>query len=294
MGDRSQTLGRISIATFLVALHAVAANAQPIGTFAWQLQPFCNQVIVNVTQNGAVYTFDGYDTQCGGSPAPLVGTANLQSRRDDRGGVDAGLTIVTTPGSAPIHITAVNTPAGSGLSGGSASGDVTLGVVFGGTGAAAIAARSDHTHATAGIQNVGVGPGALAAVTTGVGNTALGDTALNAATTTINNTAIGNQTLRVATGGQNTAIGAGVMENLTTGAQNTAIGSLALQNLVTGNNSTGVGFLALRANTASGNIALGSFSLRSNTIGNNNVALGGGALLNSTTASFNVASDRVQ
>ena len=58
----------------IVSLTAVAADAQPIGTFRWQLQPFCNVVTVNVTQQGAVYTMDGYDDQCGATRrAPIVG-----------------------------------------------------------------------------------------------------------------------------------------------------------------------------------------------------------------------------
>ena len=37
-------------------LIASTAEAQSLGTFRWQLQPFCNVVTVNVTQQGAVYT----------------------------------------------------------------------------------------------------------------------------------------------------------------------------------------------------------------------------------------------
>jgi hypothetical protein len=43
-------------------------------------------------------------------------------------------------------ITAVNTPSGSGLSGGATSGDVTLSVNFAGSGSATTVARSDHNH----------------------------------------------------------------------------------------------------------------------------------------------------
>jgi hypothetical protein len=48
-----------------VCLAASLAEAQPLSTFRWQLQPYCNVVTVNVTQQGAVYTMDGYDDQCG-------------------------------------------------------------------------------------------------------------------------------------------------------------------------------------------------------------------------------------
>ena len=53
-----------------------AAQAQPLGVFRWQLQPFCNVVTVTVVQNGAIYTLDGFDDQCAaGQRAPLVGVA---------------------------------------------------------------------------------------------------------------------------------------------------------------------------------------------------------------------------
>lgn len=40
---------------------ATAASAQPLGTFTWQLQPFCNVVTLQVTQQGALYTAEGFD-----------------------------------------------------------------------------------------------------------------------------------------------------------------------------------------------------------------------------------------
>ena len=49
------------------------AEAQSLGTLRWQLQPYCNVVSLNVNQQGAVYTLDGYDDQCGAAQrAPLV------------------------------------------------------------------------------------------------------------------------------------------------------------------------------------------------------------------------------
>ena len=79
------------------------AEAQPIGTFRWQLQPFCNVVTVNVTQQGGVYTLDGYDNQCGAPQrAPLVG---LGTPNPD-GTIGLGLHVVTVPGGRGVQIEA--------------------------------------------------------------------------------------------------------------------------------------------------------------------------------------------
>ena len=40
----------------LLVVAASAAQAQTLGSFSWQLQPFCNVVTVTVTQAGTVYT----------------------------------------------------------------------------------------------------------------------------------------------------------------------------------------------------------------------------------------------
>lgn len=50
---------RLGTLVLSVGLIAPAVEAQSLGTFRWQLQPFCNVVTVIVTQQGAVYTTDG-------------------------------------------------------------------------------------------------------------------------------------------------------------------------------------------------------------------------------------------
>ena len=82
---------------------AARAEAQSLGTFRWQLQPFCNVVVVNVTQQGAVYTADGYDDQCGAAQrAPLVGLATP----NPDGTIGFGLNVVTVPGGRGVQIDA--------------------------------------------------------------------------------------------------------------------------------------------------------------------------------------------
>ena len=77
--------------------------AQPLGTFTWQLQPFCNVVTVNLTQQGAVYTMDGFDDQCGAAQrAALVGLATPNAD----GSIQVGLNIVTTPSGRGVQVAA--------------------------------------------------------------------------------------------------------------------------------------------------------------------------------------------
>jgi hypothetical protein len=81
----------------------VIADAQVIGTFRWQLQSYCNIVALVVTQTGGVYNLDGFDDQCGAATrAPVTGLATL----NPNGTIEFGLTIVVTPGAAPVHVAA--------------------------------------------------------------------------------------------------------------------------------------------------------------------------------------------
>ena len=87
----------------LAASFAAIANAQPLGSFSWQLQPFCNVLTISVTQQGNIYTLDGYDDQCGAPQrAPLVGTAGL----NPDGTIGFGLHIITVPGGRGLSLEA--------------------------------------------------------------------------------------------------------------------------------------------------------------------------------------------
>lgn len=109
------------------------AAAQSLGTLSWQLQPYCNRVSLAITQNGAVYTLDGFDDQCGAPQrAPVVGTA----APNPDGTIGLGFAIVTTPGGRSVHVDAQVSPAtGSGTwrdSEGN-SGTFALGAASGGS-----------------------------------------------------------------------------------------------------------------------------------------------------------------
>jgi hypothetical protein len=92
---------------------AGTARGQSLGTYSWQLAPYCNVVTVTVTQIGSTYTLDGYDTQCGGASnrAPVTGMAVP----NPSGTIGLGFTIVTSPNGTPVHVdTAITLPSLSG------------------------------------------------------------------------------------------------------------------------------------------------------------------------------------
>lgn len=150
--------------------------------------------------------------------------------------------------------------AGVGLSGGGASGAVSLSMILAGTGAAA-AARADHAHAGLGAGNTFVGAGALTADLGTTDNTAVGSSVLASPLGHLSNTAIGASALSVTTGSFNTAVGSeassantlgarnvavgrGTHASNTVGADNVAIGEGALDGASAGDRNIGIGWLA--------------------------------------------------
>ena len=96
--------GLVAAAVFGMCLGAGPASAQPLGTFSWQLQPFCNVLTLSVVQQGPVYLLDGYDDSCGdGIRAPVV---RAWRRPSPNGNIDFGLTIVNGERRAPVHVSA--------------------------------------------------------------------------------------------------------------------------------------------------------------------------------------------
>lgn len=165
---------------------------------------------------------------------------------------------------------------GTGLTGGATSGDATLSVAFAGTGAANTSARSDHTHAGNGSNNLVVGPQAGGALTTGAFNTAVGPQTLRQTTTGSRNIAVGFNTLDANTsGGDNVAIGSRVLSANTTAFYNVGVGSNVLPLLASGQHNIGIGYDALFSLTSgTGNIALGGNAGINITSGTDNIMLG--------------------
>ncbi len=96
------TIGAM-VAMVLAMAGVTPVEAQSLGTFRWQLQPYCNVVTVQVEQRGAVYTLDGFDDQCGAAQrAPLVGLATP----NPDGSIGFGLHIVTVPGGRGVQVDA--------------------------------------------------------------------------------------------------------------------------------------------------------------------------------------------
>ena len=92
---------RLALLLALVFLPAARLAAQPMGTFVWQLAPYCNVVSLATTQTGAVYEFEGTDNQCGAS---TVATVRGLAVINPNGSVGIGLAIVTSPGGLPVHV----------------------------------------------------------------------------------------------------------------------------------------------------------------------------------------------
>ncbi len=100
---RRLPLAGLALIALAMTVTGPGLTAQSLGSFRWQLQPFCNVVTVAVVQQGGQYHVDGTDDLCGaGRLASVVGRAFP----NPDGSIGFGLTTVTTTGAAPVHIDA--------------------------------------------------------------------------------------------------------------------------------------------------------------------------------------------
>ena len=93
----------LAVGLLVLTRPALQAQGAVLGTFRWQLQPYCNVLTVNVVQVGAQYHIDGTDDLCGAArKASVVGLAFP----NPDGRIGFGMTTVTVPGGTPMHIDA--------------------------------------------------------------------------------------------------------------------------------------------------------------------------------------------
>lgn len=295
-------------------------HAQSLGTFRWQLQPYCNVVTVTITTQGGVFALDGVDDQCGAAKVAAVdGTAFL----NPDGSVGLGFAVVPSPTGVAVMVDATidvaslsgtwrdsagNTGtfrfAPTGGTGGNPRpvGTSVAGVVIGnglsytatGGGGASIEVDRSEVGAMLGIAdprgffNVGVGFGALRSVgATASSNVAVGSSALASLTTGSYNTALGyNAAITLRDGGGNVAVGGDALVGNISGNDNVAVGSSALRKIKVNDDNTAVGQNSLPAlELGNRNIAIGQAAGFYLVAGSNNIYIGssGVTLDDSTT-----------
>jgi hypothetical protein len=94
------------LTALLVASGGAAASAQTLGTFPWQIAPYCNVVTFTISVDGAGFRLTGFDDQCGSTQLPAAGAVTLRS--DGQYGLSF---YVVTPTGLATHLTAVLSPA---------------------------------------------------------------------------------------------------------------------------------------------------------------------------------------
>lgn len=104
-------IARLALLLAISAIPPGLAVAQPLGTFRWQMQPYCNVLTVLVTQVGDTYSIQGTDDLCGSGRAAVTGMAFL----NPAGTVGFGLNIVVPGAPSGLQVEAtVSIPSISG------------------------------------------------------------------------------------------------------------------------------------------------------------------------------------
>ena len=300
-----RTMWAALAAGLMVVVGVPEATAQPLGSFSWQLQPYCNRVTVNVRQDGSVYTLDGTDDQCGAAQkAPLVGLA----APNPDGSIGFGLNIVSPTGQAiPVQARiSFATLSGTWSDAAGNGGDFAFGANTGGS-------PRPNTPSTGGdITGVAAGAGLTGGGTAGDVSLAVDPAVVQSRVTTAcpagqairsiaeSGTAV-CEPITGAAGGDITAVTAGVGLNgggpagdvvLSVAFGGTGVAPSAARSDHThqiGTNQVGIGPAALGVSTGIQNAAVGFEAFNDNTTGNFGTAVGFRALGNNSTGSSNTA-----
>ncbi|MGE0814649.1 MAG: hypothetical protein AB7O28_14895 [Vicinamibacterales bacterium] len=94
----------ICLALALTGVATASADAQTIGTFRWQLSPFCNVLSLTIVQQGSFYQLTGTDDGCGSTGvAPVTGTAFVSGSS-----VIMGFTVISATGGSRQYSATIN------------------------------------------------------------------------------------------------------------------------------------------------------------------------------------------
>ena len=273
--------GLFSLPSVGVATAAKGSNSQPAAMTA---SAFNSSTSAAVNEN-----FRWQAEPAGNNTASPSATLNLLFGSGTTAPVETGLKVSnqgvltfatgqTFPGTGTIS----GVTAGSGLTGGGTTGNVTLNLDT------TQIPQLNVANTFTGNQTVSGNLSATGAVT---GSSFLiGSNYFAFGSLANSNAFLGFGGSLSSTGTQNTAVGALALALNTTGAGNTATGYLALTNNSSGASNTALGVGALNLNTnGSNNTASGNAALQANTTGSYNTANGLDSLLSNTTGSFNSA-----
>jgi hypothetical protein len=88
-------------------LFASGASAQVFGTFSWQMQPYCNKVVLTLTTTATGFSLSGYDDMCGANPRS---TASGQAVFNPDGTVSVNFTLVSSPSGRSAGVSGIVSP----------------------------------------------------------------------------------------------------------------------------------------------------------------------------------------
>jgi hypothetical protein len=105
------TSSRVLALGAIIGALAVPVGAQTLGTFRWQLAPYCNTVTLTVEARGGVFRLEGFDDMCGG---PKRGGATGIAQLNPDGTIGLSITVVRPDGLSVQHAATITLSALSG------------------------------------------------------------------------------------------------------------------------------------------------------------------------------------